>query len=99
MKLSELTDDDVVDLITFQRRLCIFCIDAGIPRDAEQTVKGILENISYRTLLASVLKQGVTNAPTEAKRLMNEFTALWSAVDGYDAQQSLIAKRYGLSGN
>ena len=97
VKIDDLTDDDVKQLVIFQRRLCTFCIEAGIPRDVNQSVKDILKSVNYRALVAAALKNGVGNVPDEVKRLFNEATALHAGLDGYNDLKLLVAKRYALS--
>ncbi|MEI8373512.1 MAG: hypothetical protein WCJ35_11855 [Planctomycetota bacterium] len=94
INMSTVSDPDLKEVIEYQERLCNFCIEAGVRRDAKMNIKSMLATIDYKTVASTLTRKGVTKAPAEAARLVDEGAALYTGYDKYFEVRLVVANRY-----
>lgn len=92
--MSTVTDQDLREIIEYQRRLCNFCIDTGVPKDAKMDMRSMLSSINYKTLAQTLIDKGITKAHQETMRLADEGAALTTGLDKYLEVREILSKRY-----
>jgi hypothetical protein len=94
INMTEVTDQDLKEAIEYHKRLCSFCIETGIPRDAKLDTQGMLSSINYKTVAKTLIEKGITRAHEEARRLADDGTALITGLDKYCELREVLARRY-----
>ncbi|MBK8036839.1 MAG: hypothetical protein IPK22_06825 [Verrucomicrobiaceae bacterium] len=91
---ADITDADLASYVALCKKIASFSADLGIPRESGTGFADIIKNLDYAAILKHLTSKGITNALSEAARLVSEALKIKNQLPIWEDLDASLSEKY-----